>query len=37
MEYTKEQLTRLREVELDLYHKLTDICEKYNLCFVSGF
>lgn len=37
MDYTKEQLKKLREVELDLYQKLTGICQKYNLCFVSGF
>ena len=37
MDYTNEQLKRLRDVELDLYHKFTENCKKYNLCFVSGF
>ena len=37
MNYTDEQLAKLREVELDLYNKLTQICKKHNLKFVSGF
>ena len=37
MEYTKEQLTRLREIELELYHRLEEICEKHSLRFVTGF
>ncbi len=37
MEYTQEQLDRLRKIELDLYHRLELICKKHNLTFVTGF
>ena len=37
MEYTQEQLKKIRSIELDLYHQLARICEKYNLTFVTGF
>ena len=37
MEYKKEDLDRLRRLELDLYHTLAGICKKHNLTFVTGF
>lgn len=37
MEYTAEQLKKLREVELDLYHRFSCLCKKHNLTFVTGF
>ncbi len=37
MEYTQEQLKRIREIELDLYHQLARVCKKYDLKFVTGF
>ncbi len=37
MEYTEEQLKKIREIELDLYHQLARICKKYDLKFVTGF
>ena len=37
MEYKEEQLAKIREMELGLYHKLSEICKKYNLTFVTGF
>ncbi|MBR2765172.1 MAG: LicD family protein [Blautia sp.] len=37
MEYTKEQLGRLREIDLELYHKLEEICARHELRFVTGF
>lgn len=37
MEYTDEQLKKLRAIDLELYQKLSEICQKHNLCFVTGF
>ena len=37
MEYTAEQLKRLRQIDLELYHVLAGICEKHHLTFVTGF
>ena len=37
MEYKAEDLKRIREIELDLYHTMADICRKYNLKFTAGF
>ncbi len=36
-EYTQEQLNRLREIEIGLFHTLEEICRRHNLCFVTGF
>ena len=37
MEYKPEDLKRIREIELDLYHELDRICKKYDLTYVTGF
>ena len=37
MEYTEEQLKQLRSIDLELYRKLTEICRKHELRFVTGF
>ena len=37
MEYTEEQLKRLRDIELELYQELAGICRKHELTFVTGF
>lgn len=37
MEYTQEQLKKIREIELGLYHELARICDKHKLRFVTGF
>ncbi len=37
MEYTEEQLKKLRAVELDLYKRFSLLCRKHGLCFVTGF
>lgn len=37
MVYTDEELKTLREYELDLYFKLSEVCKKHNLRFVTGF
>ena len=37
MEYNPEQLKKLRQIDLELFHKLEEICTRHNLCFVTGF
>ena len=37
MEYTEEQLRKVRNTDLELYRKLKEICEKHGLVFVTGF
>lgn len=37
MEYKKDELEQLHSIELDLYAEFKRICEKYQLCFVTGF
>ena len=37
MDYTQEQLRRIRSIDLELYHKLADICGRHHLRFVTGF
>ena len=36
-EYKEENLKQIRRIELEIYHKLDEICKKYNLTYVSGF
>ncbi len=37
MEYTAEQLRKIREIDLELYHRFAEICNKHDLRFVTGF
>ena len=37
MDYNPEQLKKLRQIDLELFHKLEEICTRHNLCFVTGF
>ena len=37
MEYTEEQLRKVRDIDLELYRKLKEICAKHGLVFVTGF
>ena len=37
MEYTPEQLERVKKIEMGIYLKFAEICNKYNLMFVTSF
>lgn len=36
-EYDPEDLKRIRKIQLDLFHKLLDVCQRYDLKLVTGF